>query len=235
MTRKLELYEMTHPLKDALDQSDLVISQYTIEDREAYEKEWNLMNTHRMADRDICQESRVALNEEVEFYFGQYSKEDKYFDRMIRQGESKATAHYSKYPLPKTLDERIESAKENVENMSIVSATVGVADKTVDDIDSAISYLLKEGYAFGSDFNAHNAVEIARSNVNQSIVEGKPSNVIFNADACDECNEIPNTPSPQYLNNERMFCGCGNTEMKASIRFSDNKVFIVDKHTLGVS
>ena len=89
MTRILKLYEMAHPLKDALTQSDLLIAQYTSEDIEAYEKEWNEMNIHRTADKDICQESRVALSEEVEFYFGQYSKEDKYFDRSMRNGESK--------------------------------------------------------------------------------------------------------------------------------------------------
>ena len=233
MTRKLELYEMKHPLKDALDQSDLIVSQYTTEDIENYETEWNIMNTHRTADQDTCNESREALSEEVKFYFGKYSKEDKYFDRMVRNGDTKASAHYGRYPLPRTLVDKIETAKENVENMSIVSATVGVAEKTVDDIDSAISYLLKEGFTFGSDFNAHNAVDIARSNVNQSLVEGKPTNIIWECESCDECDSMPTNVSTQYLNNERLMCECGNKEMKASIRFKDNKVYIMDKHIVG--
>ena len=221
---------MTHPMKDALDQSDLIIAQYTKKDLHAYEVEWDIMNTHRVADGDICLQSRQALEEEVEFYFGQYSKEDKYFCRSIRSVETKASKHYSNYPLPKTLRDVVVNAQENVENMSIVSATVGVAEKTVDDIDSAISYLLKEGYSFGNDFNAHNAVDIAKSSVNQSLVEGKPTNIIWDCAVCLDCNQMPTNVSTEYLNNERMFCGCGNTEMKASVRFKDNQVFIRDKH-----
>ena len=233
MTRELKLYEMKHHMKDALDQSDLVVSQYTDKDLANYETEWNIMNTHRSADTDICSESREALSQEVIFNFGKYSKEDKYFDRMVRNGDTKAAQHYGQYPLPKTLADKIATAKENVENMSIVSATVGVAEKTVDDIDSAISYLLKEGFTFGSDFNAHNAVDIARSNVNQSLVEGKPTNIIWECESCENCDSMPTNVSTQYLNNERMMCECGNKEMKATIRFKDNKVFIMDKHTIG--
>jgi len=225
--REIKLYKLEHFLKDAPSMSDLVLSEVSQSDIDDYSEEFQELTKQMSLDDDVMRECASTMREEVNFYWGDYEKQSKYIERMLRNEPNRVSDHYSQYTNPRTITRSVERAKEKVSNLGVVSATTGIGEKSVEDIDLAILFLMNEGFVFGTDFNAHNAVDIAKAKASENVVEGKMDNFEISSRACEECHKIASQPTSGFLKSRELMCECGSEHFEMKMSFgNEGKVFL---------
>jgi len=152
--------KIEHMLKDFKLFPDESLAAITDEDLDTYSDEYDVYNS--ITQDDIRERQVVATRviDDVKELFGEWSNAHKYFERNISRGDDLVYAHSKKYTSPGMVRKKVLDAREKYTLVS--TPTVGLDEFTMNNIDGCISYLLSRGFEFGRDFNAHNAIDIAR-------------------------------------------------------------------------
>lgn len=163
--KTLQYYEMKHPLKDAKILSPTALSQIPNSDVDDYEVEHEKYIVPAFDhDTTILSERKSEVLDSLRTLYGSQSKEYKYMERSFRKGDDKITNHYNKNVPPSLLRRKISEARQLAEgNGGYKKASSGVDSDSMEDIDSAIKFLISEGYEYGKDFSSHNSVSIANA------------------------------------------------------------------------
>ena len=234
-------YELKHYLKDALKMPIEALAMVSPEHLEEYSDEFDLFKTEQGTDVQSANELAKLVRKGVEILFGgRYTKQAKYFDRALSGGEVVTDVHMRKYPQPNEVRSKVTQAKENVDLDSLMGgSSEGVSEETLSDIDNAVSFLISEGYAYGSDFNASNAYSIAKGVIGERVFTN-PNDFISSIKEEEECGHCVDEDEGWriHLNNGQGYgcdsllsCGCGENNYDFEISFADsNPKVLVSKH-----
>jgi len=174
MTEKIELFYIDHPLISAPQLSEEVLSTFSQDQLEEYSALYDLYKTAQrkaaQTGHDLskqCREMMQALfNNPADEY--EVSKQVKYFDRMIRNGETAVDVHAAMYPEPSRVERLVQKAQERLGSIAKSRVTVGGED-TLQEINNAVTFLLDKGLSLNVDFTVSNAVSLATAHVQESI------------------------------------------------------------------
>ena len=175
--KTLILARPNHFLADANDMDNNALSSVTRSEldeyRKAHEGDYDVL---RKEDLTTSQEATSAIKANLDLLFGIDSKQSKYFDRQLKGGETLFDSHYREIKAP------------------AIQTTVsigGIDDTTMAEVSTGIEYLIKNGYAYGTDFSATNAVDVAKSLYLETIYNDPSKvNYEFHADVnLSECTQ----------------------------------------------
>lgn len=168
MTKAPKLYYIDHHLTRISELSDEVCASFTDEQIEEYKAlfdQYITVQRQAAADGVILAEQ---LRELVDAMFQdptvsavERSKQRKYFDRMIRNGETVVDKHAKRYPRPDVVVNRINRARKRYGDLEDVRVSVG-GDDTLQEINNAVTFLMSKGMELNTDFTVSNAVGIAK-------------------------------------------------------------------------
>jgi len=174
------LYYIKHPLADK-NLPEQTLATFTDNDIAEYKAEFEIYKSAQhdavRAMSDMIDTCRVSLKS----IFGGESdcKQVKYFDRMVRGGETLTDQHAKQYPRPSHVEQRITEAKEKYCNfIGSSNAPKASGDDTLQEINNAVAYLMEKGMALNSDFTISNAVSVAKASAQQDLDD----HLIGNAD-----------------------------------------------------
>jgi len=167
---ELNLYEIKHMLKDFKHFPEEALSAISYSDIDEYETEYIVYEEKTREDIQTRRALYNKINSDISILFEKNSKQHKYFIRAYHKEEGDVVSiHSKKYTPPKQIMRRVKDAKDKYEISSASSAKV---DKfTMDNIDECISYLIENGFVFGKDFNANNAIDIATGVATDNIMK----------------------------------------------------------------
>mgnify|MGYP003627717947 CR=1 FL=1 len=161
--KTLLLAQPNHFLADANNMDIDALSSVTREEisnyKTAYEGDYEVS---RQTDLAVSQEATNAIKENLDLLFGTNSKQARYFDRELKGGETLFDIHYRGIKSPSELTRKVERAEREQSVTSTVSIG-GVDNVTMKEVSTGIEYLIKNGYAYGVDFSATNATDVAKS------------------------------------------------------------------------
>ena len=174
MTDKIELFYIDHPLISAPQLSEEVLSTFSEEQLEEYSA---LYDQYKTAQRKAAQEGheisrkcrdmmKTLFDDPTNEYAS--SKQVKYFDRMIRNGETAVDIHSVKYPDPDAVGRLVEKAKKRLGDIAKSRVTVG-GDDTLQEINNAVTFLIDKGLSLNVDFTVSNSVSLATAHVQESL------------------------------------------------------------------
>jgi len=172
----IKLYNIDHALTNLHSFSEEVLATFTDEQVSEYytlyEEYQTVQRSAASEGMDLARELRKKVVELFQDSKHTYPecKQVKYFDRMIRNGETVVDKHASKYPNPSLVKSRVESAKERFGNLTKSRVTVG-GDDTLQEINNAVSYLMDKGMELNLDFTVSNAVSLAQAHASSSVLE----------------------------------------------------------------
>ena len=200
---KLNLYEPKSKLAFAETLSDELLSEVTPTDLITYEREFKILNEKKAEDLTLAQERIETLRMALSQTFGSDSRQLKYIDRELTKGDTVVDRHYSRFSEPKAVETKVESAGLKVGKDSV---RAGLSETNVDELNDAIEYLTKNGYVFGRDFNAHNAVDMAKVGYVEECRE-KPEKVRF-SDEIERCGECETDITSEHLDLSQFHLSC---------------------------
>ena len=189
--KTLILARPNHFLADANDMDTNALSSVTRSEldeyRKAHEGDYDVL---RKEDLTTSQEATSAIKANLDLLFGIDSKQSKYFDRQLKGGETLFDSHYREIKAPSELTRKVDRATEQEAIQTTVSIG-GVDDTTMAEVSTGIEYLIKNGYAYGTDFSATNAVDVAKSLYLETIYNDPSKvNYEFHADVnLSECTQ----------------------------------------------
>lgn len=221
MTQKnLNLYRMKHFLSDAKNLTMTGLSVVTSEDISEYTYEYN-SNVEPNWKTDIAteKETQTTIINGVVALYGSYGKEHKYVMRCRDKQTSRISTHYNKYLTPNELQTLIDDSKSKMDSLEQVS-TVGLDNKTMDNVDDAISFLITQGYTYGVDFSSHNAVDIAMSLASSTL-----GNLISkDSISIKECDDCGNEDHEWYERDEQIVISCNCKSIVKNVSFKDGQL-----------
>jgi hypothetical protein len=161
--KTLILARPNHFLSDADNMNEIALSGISPSELEDYRTAYEGTYTDEKAsDLATSQEATNAIRTNIELLFGNNSKQVRYFDREIRNGDTLFDIHYRGITEPYDLEKKINRANKAVEVDKTVQGN-GVDADTMTEVNDAIAYLIKNGYTYGTDFNATNATDISKT------------------------------------------------------------------------
>jgi len=166
MTTKIErpsLYFIQHPLaeKNLSDQalasfSDSDVAEY----RSEHEEYRTTQGTAVSEMHELVSQSRVYFDA----MFGEESKQSKYLNRMVHNGELLTDKHARLYPHPQDVKDGVEAARAKYCNfISEENAPKVTGDDTLKEINNATTFLMEKGLELNADFTISNAIALAQS------------------------------------------------------------------------
>jgi hypothetical protein len=175
MTTSPKLFYINHPLTEINTVSDEVAATFTDEQISEYSALYDeYLTAQRQAaswGADTARKLRDLITALFQDPLDKYnlSKQRKYFDRMIRNGETVVDLHANKYPKPSVVTSRVEKARERVASIESNRAPAS-SESTLREINNAVSYLLKQDFVLNTDFTISNAVNIAKQHARDIVV-----------------------------------------------------------------
>jgi len=164
MVNKPEMYHMEHYLKDAQTLPKEALAIVSEQDMLGYEKEYAVYQKIQQEAVQKCSTLVSEVKERISVLFGgNYSKQYKYFDRAVMGGEILTDQHNSLFPKPNVVRDLVETAKLRCPNIQTDNSVGGRSNESVEEMNSAVSYLLGEGLTLNTDFTVGNAVEVAKA------------------------------------------------------------------------
>jgi len=220
----LHLYKPKSKLALCDSLSDELLSDFTDNDIADWEREYDQKLVLKRSD-DIGTTQTVIADAQsaLTFLFGEDSKQLKYINRALQKGETVSDVHYNKFINPKDAKAQIESAKIKC---GTHSASVGLNQTNVDDLNEAIDFLIGKGYIFGRDFNAHNAIAVAKASYLETCMDNN-ENVKLDStvEECEGCEKEFDDSSVD-VTQMTLSCGCYQ-ENPLEISFSDGTPMFV--------
>ena len=213
-------YQMKHYLKDAGSLSPVALSRLTDTELTEYRKEYEeKLVPEWQKDRELADEIKGTAKESIRDMFGSYSKQYKYLERNLRNERNLFDDHYGKIVDPSFLEKSVKKARETAKNEGgYTKASSGVDSASMAEIDSAIKYLMDNGFEYGKDFSSHNAVEISEAHIPEAVdsfihhntaIEGK---YIEAPESCD-CIKWDSERSTVYAREISLSCDCYSSKM----------------------
>ena len=216
---KLELYEPHSRLAYANSMSPEILSEFSTHDVSTYELEYSTLTRHKQEDTTKAQHVIKEVQAGLDFLFGKDSKQAKYITRAFIKGETICDVHYAKFSEPHNLSELLEGAKLRCGNQA---TKVGLSETNVDELNNAIEYLTEKGFAFGRDFNAHNAVDMAKAQyLEQCLMDADSISLSENIEDCGECDTKYEKESIN-IQSGSLACRCYE-DKSLDIVFEDNR------------
>tara|TARA_R110000851_G_scaffold98020_6_gene212358 strand:+ start:72 stop:833 length:762 start_codon:yes stop_codon:yes gene_type:complete len=213
MTETIELFYIDHPLVTAPQLSEEVLSTFSDEQFAEYSALYDLYKTsqrkaaekgHEISRK--CRDMLITLFDDPALPYNGGSKQVKYFDRMIRNGETAVDIHSVKYPDPDKVARLVARAKERIGNIAKSRVTVG-GDDTLQEINNAATFLIGKGLKLNVDFTVSNAVTLATAHVQESIDIGTVSqakgsianyNVLLNGEQLEDATNYAVVRNSRY-------------------------------------
>lgn len=163
-----ELYHIKHPLSDR-DMSPQALASFSDSDVAEYRSEFE---EYRRVQSDAVTQMHELASKTRQYFnalFGDDSKQSKYLNRMIRNGELLTDQHAHLYPQPRTVGSKVEDARKQYCNfLSDDNAPKVGGDDTLIEINNAAGFLLEKGLSLNVDFTISNAVALAESMASES-------------------------------------------------------------------
>tara|TARA_Y100000310_G_scaffold345209_1_gene462690 strand:- start:4770 stop:5522 length:753 start_codon:yes stop_codon:yes gene_type:complete len=171
-----KVYYIQHPLADN-ELPEQTLATFTDEDVAEYTSEYEeYLRVQNEAVRSV-RELYDTTREYVVAIFGEDSKQVRYLDRMVRNGESLVDIHAKKYPHPDYTTDAVSHAKDKYSCfLGQANAPKASGDETLQEINNAVSFLIKKGLELNSDFTISNAVSMARTLAAQEMNDSLPDN-----------------------------------------------------------
>ena len=163
-----ELYHIKHPLSDR-NMSPQALASFSDSDVAEYRSEFE---EYRRVQGDAVTQMHELTAKTRQYFnalFGNDSKQYKYLDRMIRNGELLTDQHAHLYPNPRNVESAVEEARKQYCNfLSEENAPKVGGDDTLIEINNATAFLLEKGLSLNVDFTISNAVALAESIASES-------------------------------------------------------------------
>lgn len=219
---KLHLYQPKSKLALINTLSQELLSDFTDFDIVKYHDEFTTLKDKKSEDVSKAQIVISTVREGLTFLFGDDSRQVKYIDRAMIKGETIIDSHYAQYSTPSDVRAMIESAKIKCGGSA---SNVGLSETNVDEVNDAIAYLIRNGYTFGRDFTAHNAVDMAKIGYVENCIDDE-SNIKLADDIedCPECNTTYDRANVK-MSNLTLSCRCYD-DTALAVYFSKGAPFL---------
>jgi hypothetical protein len=164
------LYHIQSPLASFPAIKKSILATFSDQQLEHYREEYDRYLTAQraaVADGSVkCDELRKLVRE---LFGGTNSKQYKYFERMIKNGELVIDKHSQLYSRPEKVTKAVQEAREEYSSAHSTRITMGADDSTLEEMNNAVAFLLNNGYVLNTDFTVANAVTVAQRHVRQNI------------------------------------------------------------------
>ena len=161
------LHHIIHPLADKTI-SEQALSTFTDSDIAEYTSEYTEYRSAQSVAVTDMHELVTLSRSLLKAMFGEDSKQTKYLERAIRNGETLTDRHSRLYCSPSTLNDKIVAARKQYCNfLSEENAPKSSGDNTLQEINNATIFLLGKDFELNSDFTISNAVAIAQTVASQ--------------------------------------------------------------------
>ena len=195
-----EIYHIKHPLSDQ-KASDQVLASYSDEDLAEYRSEYE---EYRRVQSDATTQVGELCNDARQYFkvlFGDDSKQHKYLERSIRNGETYSDQHARRYPRPQDVEAKVQEARGKYCNfLSQDNAPKVSGDDTLQEINNAVTFLMEKELVMNTDFTISNAVSLAQSMASEDLDDRMEESE--NGVAATEFNltikDVSNFPSDKY-------------------------------------
>ena len=143
----MKLYYIQHPLTEMNALSDEVCATFTdaqVDEYCALYDEYLVVQRKVASDGvDLANQLRTLIDQLFQDQTKPYDicKQKKYFERMIRNGETIVDLHSRRYPRPSLVVSRIQDARKRFGDLANARVTVG-GDETLQEINHAVTYLM---------------------------------------------------------------------------------------------
>ena len=203
------------PLQKAKSLDPSFLSNVTDEELNAYEIELDnyKQNTYNPRKREQSRTMELIIHA-VNSIFGSNSKESKYFHRAVDKGTLLDT-YFGELTTIRNARKIVEEARQNSKHTSNVS----LQDKDIVQIDLAIQYLIDNGFKYGEDFTSNNAVNIAKSEMQNTLTVSDcyDANIIEHSiDCSDVCRSQP-FEIKMYEGMIVKECACGEVSQESQM------------------
>jgi len=195
-------HKINHRLKNVHKMPLESFSTISDRDLDSYEEEFDEYLEKTREDEQYLRTVTQEAFGKVKEIFGEYSKQAKYFSRAFDKGETLLDEHKNLYKPPSWMREKVEEAKKK-DNLKIIPQ--GCVDNlTMESMDGCISFLLSEGYVFGKDFHAHNAIDISRGVAKEVVLSaaGEGDKNLFSNKVRVERDESCPLPQTEFENSD---------------------------------
>ena len=179
--------EIEHMLKNFSLLPPESLAAVTDEDLETYAQQYDVYNEKTKEDVAKRNEMMVAGRGSINTLYGSGSNAARYFHRHTNDNSDLVSKHARKYVLPNVVEQSVIDSREKY---TLVSTPVNVDDLTMESIDECISYLLRKEFVFGRDFNAHNAIDLARGVMKDDVVEAVANNTLSDVVCLDSNSKV---------------------------------------------
>lgn len=166
---KPTLYYIKHSLADST-LTEQAFASFTDEDLAEYRSEYDeYLTTQHQAVKNMAVLGNECMSYIKAIFGGAYdSKQVRYFERNMRNGENFVDIHARKYTSPDTVDENVrEARKKYCSFMGNDNAPKVGGEDTLQEINNAVSFLLKRGLTLNIDFTVSNSVMMAKTIASQ--------------------------------------------------------------------
>ena len=173
------LYHIKHPLSKK-DLPEQTLASFSDQDIADYKTEFEVYKTHQ---HDAVREMSTIIDEcrsRMVSIFGTSSdcKQVRYFDRMIRSGDTLTDLHANSYPRPNNvLESVVEARKKYCAFIGVENAPKASGDDTLQEINNAVAFLMERGMTLNSDFTISNAVSMAKTSFTSDLNDALVTNV----------------------------------------------------------
>lgn len=203
------------PLQKAKSLDPSFLSNVTDEELDAYEIELENYKTSTFNPR-MREQSRTMeyIVHAVNNIFGSNSKESKYFHRAVNNG-TLLEKYFGDLTTIRNAKKAVDEARQNSKHTSNVS----LQDKDIAQIDLAIQYLISNGFKYGEDFTSNNAVNIAKSEMQNTLTASDcydASIVEHSIDCSDVCRSQP-FEIKMYETMIVKECACGEVSQESQM------------------
>lgn len=175
----IKLYHIKHPLSNK-DLPDQTLATFTDQDVADYSSEFKV---YQQTQNDCVRDLSTIIDDcrdNLKVIFGNSSegKQLKYFDRMVRSGETVTDTHSNMFPRPEEVRTRVLDARKKYSSfMGKDNAPKANGDDSLKEINNAVAFLMEKGMTLNSDFTVSNAVSVAKSlywqGFNDNLIESK--------------------------------------------------------------
>jgi len=222
-----KLKEFTHFLKDAESISVKILSEVTHAQVAEYKIEYSEFKNDWDSDRAISMKKKSLILQEIQCLYGD-GKQFKYLDRTFHSGKEKSLVdkHYQSIPCPSKVERLLKDAKTKVTARNAITATT-LSDEDIAGLDEAIKFLSSEGMVYGSDFNAYNAVQIAKTTSHVLFSRMSESEKLshFNIPSCSICENPFANPLADDNGIVSLKCNCWNNKRQYQIELTNPLTF----------
>lgn len=181
MTQAPKLFYIDHPITRLNELSDEVCASFTddqiTEYKALYDQYITAQRTAASTGVDLANQLRSLVDALFQDPMDPHEtcKQRKYFDRMIRNGETIVDLHSRRYPRPSSVVSRIQDARKRFGDLANARVTVG-GDETLQEINHAVTYLMSKGMELNVDFTVSNAVGIAKGIAQDALEQSASDN-----------------------------------------------------------